>query len=232
MLVATLKKHLSADHIDQLKRWNHSLRSQAFPVIPGVHSMLYHLHRTLVSLIQSAAQKLYYTPLFLSQVSVRPSRVFLYSGMPFISGNLRIELGEGCRISGATTFSGRNSSQSQPTLMIGKNVDISWQSTIAVGDKVILEDNVRLAGSVFLGGYPGHPIDPHRRAKGEADDDNQVGTIHIKKNAWVGTGSAILKGVTIGENSIVAAGSVVTKSVPDNVLVGGNPAKIIKTLEW
>jgi len=52
----------------------------------------------------------------------------------------------------------------------------------------------------------------------------------LEDNVWVGMNSLILKGVTIGENSIVAAHSVVTKSVPDNVLVGGIPAKIIKRI--
>lgn len=54
--------------------------------------------------------------------------------------------------------------------------------------------------------------------------------INIGNNVWVGMNSLILKGVKIGENSIVAAHSVVTKDVPDNVLVGGNPARIIKQL--
>ncbi|RJG39538.1 acyltransferase [Motilimonas pumila] len=54
--------------------------------------------------------------------------------------------------------------------------------------------------------------------------------ILIRKNVWVGMNSLILKGVEIGENSVVAANSVVTKNVPKNTLVGGNPAKIIKTL--
>ncbi len=54
--------------------------------------------------------------------------------------------------------------------------------------------------------------------------------ILIEENVWVGMNSLILKGVTIGKNSIVAAHSVVTKHVPENVLVAGNPAKIIKNL--
>ncbi|MBC8770466.1 acyltransferase [Arenibacter sp. BSSL-BM3] len=54
--------------------------------------------------------------------------------------------------------------------------------------------------------------------------------IIIEDNVWIGMNSLVLKGVCIGKNSIVAAHSVVTKNVPENVLVGGNPAKIIKTL--
>lgn len=54
--------------------------------------------------------------------------------------------------------------------------------------------------------------------------------ILIKRNAWIGAGATILPGVTIGENSVVAAGAVVSKDVPDNVVVGGVPAKILKEI--
>jgi acetyltransferase-like isoleucine patch superfamily enzyme len=56
-------------------------------------------------------------------------------------------------------------------------------------------------------------------------------SVHIKKNAWIGANATILPGVTIGENSVVAAGAVVSKNVPDNAVVGGVPARIIKTIE-
>jgi acetyltransferase-like isoleucine patch superfamily enzyme len=58
-----------------------------------------------------------------------------------------------------------------------------------------------------------------------------VGPIHIKRNAWIGANATILPGVTIGENAIVAAGAVVSKDVPDNTIVGGIPAKIIKAIQ-
>lgn len=55
--------------------------------------------------------------------------------------------------------------------------------------------------------------------------------VHIKKNAWLGACVTIMPGVTIGENAVIAGGSVVTKDVPDNTVVGGNPAKVIKQIE-
>ncbi len=57
-----------------------------------------------------------------------------------------------------------------------------------------------------------------------------AGHIHIKQNVWIGANATILPSVKIGENSVVAAGSVVSKDVPDNCVVGGIPAKIIKTI--
>ena len=56
--------------------------------------------------------------------------------------------------------------------------------------------------------------------------------VHICRNAWIGAGATILPGVTIGENAVVAAGAVVTKDVAPNTVVGGNPAKLIKTIEY
>ena len=54
--------------------------------------------------------------------------------------------------------------------------------------------------------------------------------VHICRNAWIGAGAAILPGVTVGENAVVAAGAVVTKDVEANTIVGGNPAKFIKSI--
>ncbi len=70
----------------------------------------------------------------------------------------------------------------------------------------------------------GHPASPGNR------HPLMVGHIRIKKNAWIGAGAIILPGVTIGENSIVAAGAVVSISVPDNTIVGDIPAKVIKEI--
>lgn len=68
---------------------------------------------------------------------------------------------------------------------------------------------------------------------GLAPDERHILTshgIHIKRNVWIGAAATIMPGVTIGENSVVAAGAVVTRNVPDNIVVAGVPAKVIKRL--
>lgn len=55
--------------------------------------------------------------------------------------------------------------------------------------------------------------------------------MHIKRNAWIGAGATILPGVTVGENAIVAANATVTKDVPDNMIVAGTPAKIMRQIK-
>lgn len=106
---------------------------------------------------------------------------------------------------------------------IGKNVFINFDCTFLDLGGIIIEENVMLAPKVCLLSEA-HPISAKERQTLTAD------RIHIKKNAWIGANVTILKGVTIGENSVVAAGAVVSKDVPDNTIVGGIPAKIIKTI--
>ncbi len=106
---------------------------------------------------------------------------------------------------------------------IGKNVFINFDCVFLDLGGITIEDNVLIAPKVSLLSE-GHPISP------EVRQSLVPKPIHIKKNAWIGANATILHGVTIGENSVVAAGSVVSKDVPDNTIVGGIPAKIIKTI--
>jgi len=108
-------------------------------------------------------------------------------------------------------------------LKIGKNVFINFDCTFLDLGGITIEDHVQIAPKVSLLSE-GHPISPGER------QSLTVGHIHIKKNAWIGTGATILPGVTVGENAVVAAGAVVSKDVPDNTIVGGIPAKVIKSI--
>ena len=109
-------------------------------------------------------------------------------------------------------------------LKIGKNVFINFDCTFLALGGITIEDNVLIAPKVSLLSE-GHPVSPKDR------HSLIPGHIHIKKNAWIGANATILPGVTLGENSIVAAGAIVSKDVPDNVIVGGIPAKIIKSID-
>ncbi|RNI31388.1 sugar O-acetyltransferase [Rufibacter latericius] len=106
---------------------------------------------------------------------------------------------------------------------IGKNVFINFDCTFLDLGGITIEDNVMIAPKVSLL-TEGHPIPPGSRRSLVSKP------IHIKENAWIGAGATILPGVTIGENSVVAAGAVVSRDVPDNSVVGGIPARIIKTI--
>ena len=106
---------------------------------------------------------------------------------------------------------------------IGKNVFINFDCVFLDLGGITIEDNVLIAPKVSLLSE-GHPIEAENR------HSLTVGHIHIKKKAWIGENATILQGVTIGENAVVASGLMVSKDVPDNTIVGGIPAKILKTI--
>ncbi len=201
------------------------------PVIPVVHLLLFHAHRAVTGLLGEVARRLYWTPMFRARLTGTSRHLHIAGGgIPFISGPVTIQMGDHCRLSSAMTISGRGRSSTPPRLTIGNNVGIGWQTTIAVGRNVVLEDNVRIGGRAFFAGYPGHPVNATDRAAGLPDTDDQVGDIILRRDVWLGTGCTVNAGVEIGAGTIVAAGSVVTKTLPAGVLAGGVPARVIRDM--
>jgi acetyltransferase-like isoleucine patch superfamily enzyme len=108
-------------------------------------------------------------------------------------------------------------------MTIGKNVFINHACSFLDIGGITIEDHVLIGPRVNIV-TENHPLDPtDRRAL-------ITQPVVIKRNAWIGAGATILPGVTIGENAVVAAGAVVSKDVPANTVVGGVPAKFIKTI--
>jgi acetyltransferase-like isoleucine patch superfamily enzyme len=108
-------------------------------------------------------------------------------------------------------------------IQLGKNVFINHACTFLDLGGISIEDDVQIGPKVNLI-TENHPVDPAKRKL------LNLKSILVKRNVWIGAGATILPGVTIGENSIVAAGAVVNKDVPANTIVGGIPAKVIKSI--
>lgn len=115
-------------------------------------------------------------------------------------------------------------------LKIGNNVGMS--STAIVAHQLVeIDDNVKIGGGTCIYDTDFHSLNSELRNNFDIDREHKANApVHIKKNAFIGAHSTILKGVTIGENAIIGACSVVTKSVPDNEIWAGNPARFIKTI--
>ncbi len=109
-------------------------------------------------------------------------------------------------------------------ITIGKNVFINSgchfqdQGGIVIGDNTLIGHNVVLATI-------NHDLNPANKRK------NHYAPINIASNVWIGSNSTVLSGVTIGEWAVIAAGAVVTKDVPPYAVVGGIPARVMKTVE-
>ena len=115
----------------------------------------------------------------------------------------------------------------QKGVFIGKNCKISSHSFLCEG--VHIEDNVFIGhGVMFTNDL--FPRATNADGSQQTDADWKVIETHVKKGASIGSNATILAGITIGENSLIGAGSVVTKDVPANTIVAGSPARIFKTI--
>lgn len=110
-------------------------------------------------------------------------------------------------------------------IRVGRNVFVNQNCTfydlggLDIGDDVMIGPNVSLITA-------GHPLEPSQRRAVTIGKP-----IVIERNVWIAAGATVIGGVTVGENTVVAAGSVVTRDVPPNTLVAGNPARIVRTID-
>lgn len=116
-------------------------------------------------------------------------------------------------------------------LLIGNNVGMSATSIVCMNE-VTIGNNVRIGGNTVIYDTDFHSLVAEQRVKPDEDRLNvKNAAVNIEDKVFIGAHTTILKGVTIGENSIVGACSVVTKSIPRNEIWGGNPAKFIRKFE-
>src|SRR6266516_1929092 len=142
--------------------------------------------------------------------------VSCYAGCSFAIGeNGQCTIGDFTLLNGALIMA-------EEKIEIGSYCLVSWNAGIADSDFHPLEPAQRLVDAQALAPYfKDRPPRPKLR----------TAPVKIANNVWIGMKAVILKGVTIGENSVVAAGSVVTKSVPPNTVVAGNPAVVVKQFQ-
>lgn len=118
-----------------------------------------------------------------------------------------------------------------PSIVIGNNVSINSDCHIGAINEIIIGDGVLIASKVFITDHYHGEITSETIYLPPSDRKlYSKGPVKIEKNVWIGEGVAILPNVTIGENSIIGANSVITKNIPKNSVVGGNPAKLLRTL--
>lgn len=106
---------------------------------------------------------------------------------------------------------------------VGEGTYINFNCNFVDDTKIIIGKNVLFGPAVTIATV-GHPINPNYRGYMYAD------SVRIEDNCWIGAATTICPGVTIGENSVIGAGSVVTKNIPANSVAFGNPCKVMRTI--
>ena len=134
--------------------------------------------------------------------------------------NMFAEIGEDCYIEPPlhSNWGGKH-------VHFGKGVYANFNLTLVDDTHIYVGDNTMIGPNVVLA-TAGHPILPELRPL--AYQYNMP--IHIGKNCWLGAGVIVLPGITIGDNSVIGAGSVVTKDIPANVVAVGNPCKVLREI--
>ncbi len=115
------------------------------------------------------------------------------------------------------------------SLKIGDNVGISATSIIC-HHQITIGNNVIIGGNTVIYDTDFHSIDYKSRLNGKDKENTKKLPVYIHDNVFIGAHTTILKGVTIGENSVIGACSVVTKSIPSNEVWAGNPVRFIKKI--
>lgn len=112
-------------------------------------------------------------------------------------------------------------------IVLGDNIHVNNAFSIVSEKKVIIKNNVLIGYNCSISDSNFHDLDINKRGQTDPIPKEVI----IENNVFIGNNVTILKGVVIGENSVVATGAVVTKSFPENVVIGGCPAKIISKLD-
>lgn len=156
-----------------------------------------------------------------------------------------VDINEGCIMTVGTAFSMNNGlnhnriGRQQPcffiadlggTIQIGNRVGMSGTALVC-HNAITIGDDVTIGGNTVIYDTDFHSLNSGRRVGFQDNHLARTAPVFIQAHAFIGSHATILKGVTIGERAVIAAGSVVTKNVPPNQIWGGNPAKFLRLLD-
>ena len=171
----------------------------------------------------------WYEPLFRSQCE-SVGTGFRMEALPWLDGSGRIVIGQNVILSGKSSFTFYRPVFGPPELVIGDGTFIGHNCGFNVGRSVRIGRHCLFATNVQIFDNDGHPVDAAMRRMSMLTPPEEIKPVVIGDEVWVGNGALILKGVTIGDRSVIGARSVVTKDVPPDMIVAGNPARVVKEL--
>lgn len=193
--------------------------------VKAFYRVVYDAHFGIKFAVRWVYNYLYCEPAFRSRCVSVGKNLHLWL-LPDVSGHTRIYIGDNVNLYGHLGV-GSGRVFDDPTLVIGNGCDIGHNVFFTINKRVVIEDHVNIASNVFILDSDAHPRDPYLRAQKLPPSPDEVKPIRICKHAWIGHGSYIMKGVTVGEGAIVGSNSVVVSDVPPFSVVMGNPARVV-----
>ena len=207
-----------------LHRFIKSVQRVHIPSIKVVHLPLYYMAKGINKLVKKTIHLFWSVPVFSARCSKVGKGLRLPNGIPLVIGDhLKIYLGDNVSILRSTI--GASKVFDEPILKVGSNSGIGYGTVISVAKEVNIGDNCMIAPHCIIMDSDDHPISPQKRLDSVPVDPEDVKPVKIGNNVWIGAYSTILKGVTIGDNSIIATHSVVTRDVLPNCIYAGFPAR-------
>lgn len=186
---------------------------------------LYHLHFVIWYAGRWVLNFFYRYPLVRSRCT-QVGENLLLTLLPDISGHADIIIGDNVSFFGKWGVSSARVFD-KPRLVLGNNVNIGHDVAFSVNKEILIEDGVNIASGTRVRDNDGHPRNTEMRAADAPTPQDEVKAVRICRNAWLGGGCYVMKGVTIGEGAIIGAGSVVVTDIPPWSIAMGNPARVV-----
>ncbi len=191
------------------------------------------------SLVKKIAVKLKTKSVEVFCKSYNPGNIYFADGSSVIieprklSGGPFVKVGNSVRVEAygwIAAFEEYHTQKFKPSILLGNNIHIGHYCCITAINEVIIEDGCLFSEYVYISDH-GHGIDPQKGSP-TTQPLYSKGSVRIGKNSFIGYGACILPGVVLGQNCVVGANSVVTKSFPNFSMLAGVPARIIKTYSF
>lgn len=187
--------------------------------------VLYDGHFMVIILWRLVVGLLYRNPLFQSRCASVGRRLSIDGPMPYVNGHVELHIGDNVWLGGKIVIVA-GSMEDHPKVTIGNGAELGWNVSISVTQEIIIEDNARVSYDCRISDSDGHPREADLRAAHRPPHPKDIRPVRICRDAWIGNGTHIMKGVTIGEGAIIGANSVVIGDIPPFALALGNPAEV------
>ncbi len=186
--------------------------------------LCYNFHYFLINAFRWTVSNFYMNPLFQGRCATVGKNLRL-TALPYVSGHIEIHLGSNVTLDGRISIlSGRF--VDHPRLVIGDRTAIGLNTLLIANQEICIEEDVIVSFDCRISDSDGHPRRADLRAQLAPLELKDIRPVRICRNAWIGNGTHIMKGVTIGEGAIIGSNSVVISDIPPYCLALGNPAEV------